>query len=198
MPYSEAILLEEQSKMDVFDWLNTNTERDSVVYALGGGYDYLIPVYTKNNVYFNFYAALYPALHKETEERWLIQHLFDPLIDMTTIREAQREFWGNRYIDTYQSSENRKKIQSFLTQTPYIQGEMISKSQFEYMYMRWLDISARPLEENLTRYEIDYILLSPEYEQHDEVMRRIEMSGSFKRVAQFPSGIVYEFIKTQQ
>ncbi len=198
MPYSQAMLLQEQSKMDVFDWLNIHTSPDSVVYALGGGYDFLLPVYTKNNVYFNFYAALYPASHKETEERWLAQHTFDPVMSTAILNDAQREFWGNRYIDIYQSSENRKKILLFLTHTPYVAGDMVPDTQIEYMYTRWHEIQTQPKINILSRYDLEYILLSPDYIYYDEVKNQLDELPFLKNVVAFNAGIIYAFITDER
>lgn len=174
IPFTHEALLHEQKKMDVFNWLNKNTAPDSVVYALGDQYDFLLPVYTQSKVFYNFYAALYPAFDTETEERWIIQHMFEGDMSTSSIEAYQREYWGNRYIDIYQSSENRKKIYSFITGTPYIPAPMIPSEKIEYMYHRWLDITTRPIEENLSRYEIDYILVSPEYSYYKQVMEQLE------------------------
>lgn len=174
IPFTHEALLHEQKKMDVFNWLNKHTAPDSVVYALGDQYDFLLPVYTHSKVFYNFYAALYPAFDTETEERWIIQHMFEGGMSTSSIEAYQREYWGNRYIDIYQSSENRKKIYSFITGTPYIPAPMIPSEKIEYMYHRWLDITTRSIEENLSRYEIDYILVSPEYSHYKQVMEQLE------------------------
>jgi hypothetical protein len=174
MPYSRSELVHEQKKMKVFDWLNQNTEVDSVVYTLGDEYDYLLPVYTNNRVFYNFYAALYPASHEETEERWIIQNIFDPHVSTTTIEHMQREFWGNRYIDTYQSKENRKKIMSSLRGVPYTPDAMVPETQVEYMYGRYLEMKKESVYELLNRYEIDYFLVSRAYHAYDDAVRALE------------------------
>ena len=190
--FTREELLAEQRKMEVFNWFNEYTEADSVVYTLGDQYDFLIPVYTKNKVYYNFYAALYPASDRETEERWLIQHYFDGDVSSTTIRDSQREFWGNRYIDSYQSTENRKKILAMVTRTPYVPVPMIRDEQVAYMYARWLDIRSKPFEELLARYEIDYILLSKEYPFYQETKTRLDKMNTVSLVSVLNEGLVYK------
>lgn len=190
--FTREELLEEQKKMEIFDWFNEYTEPDSVVYTLGGGYDFLLPVYTHNKVFYNFYAALYPAPDRETEERWLIQHYFDGDVSSTTIRDSQRDFWGNRYIDSYQSTENRKKILAMVTSTPYVPVPMIRDEQIVYMYARWLDIRSKPFEESLARYEIDYILLSKEYPFYEETKTRLDKMNTVSLVSTLNEGLVYK------
>ena len=41
-----------QNYKPVFDWLNSNTEPDSVVFT-NDNLNYYIPIYTSNNVFFN-------------------------------------------------------------------------------------------------------------------------------------------------
>lgn len=189
--FTREELLDEQKRMDVFNWFNTNTELDSVVYTLGGRYDFMLPIYAHNKVFYNFYAALYPAFGTETEERWLIQNIFNAEMSTTTIREHQREYWGNTYIDSYQSRENRKKIYAFFARTPYVREEDISETQIEYMYERWLDISTRPLEENLTKYELDYILISRDYPYYNKTVAQLERMNAVTFVADVSGNRVY-------
>ncbi len=191
MPYSVEELTTMQKKMEVFTWFNNNTVPDSVVYTLGDTYDFLLPVYTNNRVYYNFYAALYPASHTETEERWLIQHLFDADMSTSTLREHQREYWGNRFIDIYQSTENRKKIWAWLTGGEYQASEMIDESHIEYMFARWNKISKRPVEESLRKYEVDYILLSRQYPNFTSAKARLESVRSVSLVASLGAVEIY-------
>lgn len=192
MPYTVAELKAQQKKMAVLNWFDENTELDSVVYTLGGDYDFLLPVYAKNKVYYNFYAALYPAGHAETEERWLIQNFFNMDMSTSTIRDKQRDYWGNRYIDSYQSSESRKKIWSFVTRTPYVPGEMVPDSQIDYMYQKWLDIQAKPIEDVFARYQIDYILLTKEYPFYQETKTRLDKMNTVSPVSSLNEGLVYK------
>lgn len=193
MPYARVELMAEQKKMEVFNWLNENTEPDSVVYPLGGMYDFLLPVYTHNKVFYNFYAALYPAPNTETEERWIIQHLFDENVSSSTLRDAQRDFWGNRYIDSYQSNENRKKIYAFLTRTQYVPTPMIPDEQIEYIYNRWIEITRKPTLENFRRYTINYILVSREYPYYTEAIARLEEMESVDFMAEIHNTRIYTF-----
>lgn len=190
--FTREELLEEQKKMEVFNWFNANTRADSVVYTLGGKYDFLLPIYTENKVFYNFYAALYPASDRETEERWLIQHYFDGDMSSTTIRDSQRDFWGNRYIDSYQSTENRKKILAVVIRTPYVPVPMIRDEQVAYMYARWLDIQSKSFEALSTRYEIDYILLSKEYPYYQETKTRLDEMNTVSLVSALNEGLVYK------
>lgn len=193
IPFTHEELLHEQKKMGIFDWLNKHTAPDSVVYTLGDQYDFLLPVYTHNKVFYNFYAALYPAFDIETEERWIIQRMFEGDMSTSSIEAYQREYWGNKHIDIYQSSENRKKIYSFITGTPYIPAPMIPPEKIEYMYNRWLDITARPIEENLSRYEIDYILVSPEYPYYKQVVAQLEEIKSVSFVTDIGGVRIYTY-----
>jgi hypothetical protein len=191
MPHSKAELLEQQKDMEVFDWFNTHTEPDSVVYTLGGSYDFLLPVYTKNKVFYNFYAALYPASNSETEERWLVQHIFDERMSTSTIRDRQRDFWGNRFIDSYQSNESRRKIRALLTRSEYVPLLMVDEQYIDEMFKRWTQMNTKPIQEVLGKYTIDYILLSRDYPDFENVRRRIEAMGGLELVGETNRVLVY-------
>ncbi len=181
-----------QSKAEVFNWLNKNTEKDSTVYSLGGDYDFLIPVYTHNTVYYNFYATLSILPNEELENRWIIQNIFNSYFTKDYIEARQREFWGNRFIDPYFFIENRKKIISKITGKEHKPAVQISSELIDDMYKRYGAFVSMPVEESLKTYNIDYILLNYSYPSYDSALKQIDSLKFVQRVAQIGDNQIYK------
>lgn len=185
-----------QAKSDVFNFLNQNTEKNSVIYTLGGGYDFLLPVYTHNKPYYNFYATLSVMPNSETEERWLIQNLFNPkLLDGGYVREKQRDFWGNRFIDLYQSRENRKKMTSLITKGTYTPSVQIDPDLISQLEDRFRILKKMDLHNALNKYDIDYILLSGDYAYHEYAKDMLNGIKSANYMMTINGNRIYKFVK---
>lgn len=193
MPYTREEVGEMQELGRVFEWFSENTERDSVVYVLGGAFNDLLPVYTENKVFYNPYAAFYTIANVQLEDRWLIQNIFEDDITAEKLIERHREFWGNTYIDEYQSAEVRKKISSLLLRTPYTPHEMLREVQVAPLLKLWNDMRSAPLEKAFTRYTADYILLSPEYGRYEQVKNILDNFRGVRLVTDIEGIRIYSF-----
>lgn len=180
-----------QYKSDVFEWLNKNTEPDSVVYTLGGDYDFLLPIYTHNKVYYNFYANLFVMTDEEVENRWLLQNIFNPEVGEQYILSKQRDFWGNRYIDSYYSSENRKKIISSITGQEYIKSVQVDIGLISELKNRFDLFKQAGIRESLDTYRFDRILLTRDYPHYEYAKSTLEKEG-FKQEVVLGDTIIYK------
>lgn len=183
-----------QEKSQVFHWFNANTKENEVVYTLGGDYDFLLPVYTHNKVYYNLYATLSVVPNKELENRWLISQIFNPNVDVSFISRRQRDFWMNQYIDPYYFNENRKKIISFVTRTPYVSAEQINPELIEGMLVRYEAFKNGSLSGALETYKVDYLLLSREYPYYEEVKATLDRADFVKEEASLPGVVIYKIV----
>ncbi len=192
---SEEEFYELQEKSEVFEWLNTNTKKDSVVYTLGENYDDLIPIYTNNRVYYNFYATLSIMPNSETENRWLNQQLFNPEMNQDFILDNQRDFWCNTYIDKYHFEENRRKIVSKLMSSNYIASKQFDEKLIEDLYGRYkAKLNSDPIS-IIKEYEVDYILLSLEYDYYSYVLEYLKNSKLVDQVININNVIIYKVNK---
>lgn len=181
-----------QDKKIVFDWLNTNTKENEVVLSIGGDYDFFIPVYTHNTVYYNRYATLFVMPNSETENRWLIEKLFNSKISKEYILDHQREFWMNRYIDSYQSSENRKKIVARIRRTSYVPSVQIDQAEIDKLYTRYSELQKENICTVLPTYKLNYVLVSTDSPYSSHAKQLLNKSACAKSVFQTDNVALYQ------
>jgi hypothetical protein len=161
--------------------------------VLGGVFNDLLPVYTENKVFYNPYGAFYTIANAQLEDRWLIQNIFEDDITAEKLIERHREFWGNTYIDEYQSAEVRKKISSLVLRRSYTPHEMLREAQVAPLLKRWNDMRSAPLEKAFTFYTVDYILLSPEYGKYEQVKNILDNFRGVRLVTDIEGIRIYSF-----
>jgi len=188
---NQATIVSLRQQSDLFNWLNKNTPADSVVYTLGSDYSFLLPVYTHNKVYYNFYATLFVMPNKETEDRWLINNIFNSQLDEKYLTENQRDFWGNRFLDSYQSRENRRKIMSFVSQKPYLPETQIDSQSIAELLQKFKNFKQKDIGQVLKTYQIDYILLSKKYPEYEQIKKVLDTSNYAKLVVNLGGEIIY-------
>ena len=96
-----------QQYMPLFEWLNQNSNKESVVYA-NSDLSNLIPVYTRNNIYYNRFANLFFISDQEVQERFIINNYWENF-DEEFIFDHQRYIWGVHYIDQYGHNLSKNK-----------------------------------------------------------------------------------------
>ena len=144
-----------QRYVNTFDWLNNNTELDTVVYA-NSDLSKLIPVYTHNNIYYSRFANLFFISSKEVQERFVINNYWDEFTE-DYILENQRYIWGVHYIDEYGHNQSKNKIKKLLGLKV---NEIKAVPQFEidtFMSLKE-EVKGVGIEDNLSKYRVDYIV----------------------------------------
>ncbi len=144
-----------QNYTPIFNWLNKNTEKDSVVYA-NPILSRLIPVYAANNVFYAQDANLFFISDKEVLNRFILNNFFEDF-NKNFITENVRSIYGFRYIDTYGHAVQGNKLRHLLglkmEPEVYLPEEAIQK----------VVLQARELQKNnflweLKKYRIDYFV----------------------------------------
>lgn len=155
----------------VIDWLNKNTPKDSVIYALGKDYNWVIPIYTDDNLYFNTNAGLSLISDVELENRWVILHFFDP-IDFNYIQNNEREIWTNKFIEKYQSLESRRKILELITGKTYPKTAMMDEIYVERVLNTYKNFYKIGFEKTLKIYTVDYIIVDEsQFAKHSQAFK---------------------------
>jgi hypothetical protein len=144
-----------QNYMPIYNWLEKNTTKDSVVYA-NDDISELIPVYTANNVYYSPFGILFFLSDKEAIYRYIISHYFDKF-DRDYITKWQRWMFGGYYINEYGHNMSKNKLKKILglKQEEYalLPENVITNIQNEAE-----EIQELPFEEALKKYRVDYVI----------------------------------------
>lgn len=183
-------LLELQKKQEVFDWFRSNTLRDSVVYSLGGDYDNLLPIYTQNKVYYNFYASIFPITNNEIENRWLISNFFNTYLNREFISKNHRWLWMNLFLDKYNFNRNREKILG-LFKKDLKESPMIDWYFVDNVYEKYLSIKNLGFNEALKMYKVDYVLLDSTYDNYSEVKMELSNTAQFTQLMDMDGVLIF-------
>ena len=144
-----------QNYAPVFDWLNKNTPKDSVVYA-NIEISRLIPVYTANNVYYVREANLFFISDDEVLNRFILNNFFEKF-DKGFVTENVRSIYGVRYIDIYghavQGNKLRRLLGLNLEPEIYLPEEAIAKA-----IARADELQEGDFLEELKRFRVDYLV----------------------------------------
>lgn len=168
----------------VFDWLNKNTPKDSVVYA-DNNLSELIPVYTSNNVFYTRAANLFFISDQEVLERFILNNYFEKF-DRDFVIKNVRSIYGVRYIDNYGHTVQKNKLKRFLGLKPdpeiFLPDDAIDK-----VLRRAKEIQQRDLVEELKRFRMDYLVWDQRKNPHWLI------PGSFKKVFEINQFVIFKF-----
>ena len=139
----------------IFDWLNGNTSRDSVVYA-NEEISELIPVYTSNNVFYSRYANLFIMSDGEILERFILNNFFEEF-DEKFIIENERSIWGVRYIDRYGDALQANKWRR-LFGFKLKDETRLPESEIERVLIKAGEIQTGQPDKSLKKYRINYLI----------------------------------------
>ena len=144
-----------QNYAPVFDWLNQNAKLDDVVLAddeISG----LIPIYTSQNVFYNFYSILFFLPNSEVEKRFIIIHYFDNFRPQY-VQENERLIFGNFYIDQYNHNLSKNKIRRLLgiKETSYT---MLPETEINRIVDKARIMQKNDFEKEIKTYRIDYLV----------------------------------------
>ena len=121
-------MLELQNERKIFDWLNANTQKDSVIYFLGkGDFGSNLPIYTNVNLYYGGLPTSFLVSDSEIIDRWLRQNLFNDEINEAYLKDKYKTYTllANRFIDNYQNKMVRRKIVRFFTGYIGLEPELV-------------------------------------------------------------------------
>ena len=180
-----------QGLYPVMDWLNKNTPPDSAIYALGDNYSWAIPIYTGDNLYFNSNAGLSLMSDTELENRWLIQNFFEK-VDKKYIQENERAVITNKFIETYQSEESRRKILQFITDKNYPESVFPDSSYIDKTFNAYNGFHLLGFENAIKTYSVDYIVLDKSYLPSANLPEKFKSYKSFTLLVQIGDTLIYK------
>ncbi|MFA4833294.1 MAG: hypothetical protein WC619_00425 [Patescibacteria group bacterium] len=184
----------DQELSSVADWINSNTLPDSSFLTFGEDYGWLIPVYTRGNLFTNAYSSYYLTSDMELEERWVIQNIFNENINYDYILKNNRGIWGNKFIDNYQNKEVRRKIKEFFTGKEYDGNALVPDEYITRVLNKYNNFRKVDLKELFSRYSIDYVLLDGD-KANKEIIEKLDREKCFEPLEEMGKNKIYKFIK---
>ncbi|MFH1393066.1 MAG: hypothetical protein ABIG73_01635 [Patescibacteria group bacterium] len=192
----------QQNYMPVFEWLNKNTEKDSVVYA-NADLSRLIPVYTANNVFYIREANLFFISDKEVLDRFILNNFFSakggsqpeadqPLAGAKSsggeyfsknfITRNERAIYGVRYIDAYGHTVQGNKLRRLLGVELEPEINLPDKEIAEVVN-RAKELQGDDFIKELKQYRIDYLIWdknkNPEWKINSKNFSPVFQNGDF-------------------
>ncbi len=180
-----------QRLSSILKWLENNTPRDSSIYVLGQEINSAIPVYTHNNVYFSTDAGLSVMSDSEIENRWAIQHFFEP-VDKIIVEKSQREIWINKFIETYQSRESRRKILQLITGKKYPENILTNEVFIDRVLDAHKIFKNIGFEKSLKTYSVDYLILDKSYNLYPRLVKEFKSYEFMILVEQIGDTMIYK------
>ena len=153
--YSVAASSEDQEYALLFDWLNKNTPKDSVVYANNTLSD-LIPIYTPNNVFYSGNANLFLMSDQEVLDRFILNNFFE-IFDTEFVIKNVRAIYRVRYVDIYGKAVQGNKLRRILG-VKTIPEVYLPEDAINNVLNRANQLKNSNLEKELGKYRVDYVL----------------------------------------
>ncbi|HAZ29030.1 MAG TPA: hypothetical protein DCY48_04645 [Candidatus Magasanikbacteria bacterium] len=152
-------IIDWQGYGEVMQWLDSNTDKDDVVFA-DDELSNLIPMYTHNNVFYSRFANLHFISNKEVENRFLINQYWNTLEYSDFVR-YERSIWGTQFINAYAHNQSKNKVRRvlFLRQISYerLPQDAMRDIQHKYTVLKqeFFPVLVKP-------YRLDYIVWDTE------------------------------------
>lgn len=176
-----------QNYVPLFDWLNKNTERDSVVFADGGLSAY-IPIYTSNNVYSVGLAGLHFMSDKEFQERFVLNNYWEEFNSEYAISN-KFSIWGSYYTTKYgiYLSENKLRRVFLLSQKDY---DKIPREEVEKFVQFANEIKNKNFKDQLKKYRVDYFVR----DKQKDLNWKLDELGFLEPVAEINNFVIYKVL----
>ncbi len=145
----------QQNYASIFDWLNKNTPKDSVVYA-NADLSRLIPVYTANNVFYVREANLFFISDQEVLDRFIISNFFDDF-NKDFITKNVRSVYGVRYIDAYGHAIQGNKLRRLLGIKPELEI-YLPENAIQKVLSHAKELQSGDFIKELKKFKIDYLI----------------------------------------
>lgn len=148
-------IIYQQNYVSIFEWLNKNTEKDSVIYA-NADLSRLIPVYTANNVFYVRDANLFFISDREVLDRFILNNFFE-VFNKDFVIKNERPIYGVRYVDAYGHTVQGNKLRRLLGVGPEPEIGLPDKEIAEVIN-RAEELQSGDFIKELKQYRVDYLV----------------------------------------
>ena len=147
----------------LFDWLNNNTLKNSVIYIVDNAEkENLFPVYTHNNLYSNSFSGVFLMSDIEMERRWVRNNIFRKSLTAEEIEFSYWDIWVQKFLDSYKNRETRKKLFGLLgirlAKERQVPLENINRVLSDFNQVK----KNNPIDV-IKEYEADYIIINNDF-----------------------------------
>ena len=188
-------MLELQEERKLFDWLNVNTQKDSVIYFLGNGeIGSNLPIYTDVNLYYGGLPTSFLVSDSEIIDRWLRQNLFNEEVNEAYLKDKNKTYklLANRFIDSYQNKMVRIKIVRFFTGYNMPEPEIVPQWYADMLVQTYREMKKVSIETALKKYEIDYILLDRKVEENKRLEIELKKEKFLELIKEIEGIVIYK------
>jgi len=178
--FSKQKMADLQAMSPLFDWLKNNTLNDSVIFTLNNNLEMYLPVYSRNNLYYQGYGGYYLMSDNELENRFMARVIFDKSLDENTLKQDDLSIWNNKFVDQYQNAQVKYKI--FGKILPWIKKPtvMVPAEYRERLINKYREYKNGKAEDLIRKYELDYVIISDFDQDWREQQKIIEDLKFFK------------------
>lgn len=185
-----------QSFSAVANWLNKNSEKDSVIYSVGRNYVQFIPIYTHNNDFYNSNSGLYLISDDELENRWVIHNFFKKDIDSDYVIKHNVEIWANKFIERYQNEKIKNKLLGLVglgtvdDSLVFMPKEYVDRVLSKVNFYRNIGF-----EKSLAQYGADYVLLDRDDPEFGYLADEFKYARFLVLSAEIENHLIFKVVK---
>lgn len=139
----------------LFQWLNENTPKDSVVYA-DADLSEAIPTFTHNNIYYAPSSVLFFASDREILERFLIAN-YAETIDRDFVMRNVNPVYGAGFQTRYAHIVQENKLRTLL-RLPLKPAVYVPEEAIQHVLAEARKIQSQPFTQVLKKYQVDYMI----------------------------------------
>ena len=174
----------------LFDWLNNNTLKNSVIYVVDSTEkENLFPVYTHNNLYSNAFSGVFLMPDIEIERRWVRNNIFHKNLTAEEVEANYWNIWTQKFLDGYENREVRKKLFGLLG----IKSAKERRVPLENINRVLSDFNQanknNPIDV-IKEYEADYIVINNDFLK--ETKDKIKNTGKAKHLIDIDNYSIYK------
>jgi len=169
----------------VIKWINENIKNESVVYA-NENLSVLIPVYTKNDVFYERFANLFIMPDTEVLDRFILNNFFENF-DENFVTQNYRSIFGVYYIDKFSHNQSANKVKVLLGLKPE-PAPLLPKEAVDKVITRARQLQKKDFESEISKYRVDYFVFDKKFDD----WQLLKKKGFLSKVFENDDFIIYE------
>lgn len=176
----------------LFDWLNNNTLKNSVIYVVDSAEkENLFPVYTNNNVYSNAFSGVFLMSDIEMERRWVRNNIFRKNLTAEEVEASYWDIWAQKFLDGYNNRETRIKFFGLLG-VKLAKERRVPLENINRVISDFKQANKNNAIDIIKEYEADYIVVNNDFLTGTK--DKIKNTGKTKHLIDIDSYSIYKIL----